>query len=870
MSNGNTKAENGAAPKTTATLGTFGGVFTPSLLTILGIILFLRMGFVIGNAGLARALVIIALANGVSILTSLSLAATATNIRVKGGGVYYLISRTLGVEYGGALGIVLFLAQSISIAFYAIGFAEATTAMLVDAPPWAPQAIAATSIVVLFGFAWWGADAATKLQYLIMAALFAAITAFFVGGIPRFDPEVLQASWDRGGDMPFWMIFAIFFPAVTGFTQGVAMSGDLKNPARSITRGTFAAVFLSALIYFAVAIVFAGVLPLGDLAADNGAMRRVSAVGWLVDVGVIAATLSSALASLLGAPRILQSLAADKVFPVLNRFAAGAGPTNNPRRAIIVSAVIALATIALGDLNVVAPVVSMFFLISYGLLNYATYIEAKGNSPSFRPSFRFYHGRLSLIGCLACLGAMLAIHPTAGAIGLIVLFAIHQYLWHRVEIARWADSSRSHRMQIVRTQLHVVQGAPEHPLHWRPVILAFSDDRERRERILRFASWIEGGSGFTTAVRVIEGEGLAAARKRAEAEAELRAEIARCDLEAFALVVASPDSDTVLPAILQSHGLGPVRANTMLLNWFDGKPAGDDRPLLRTYGRPLRSAARLGRNVIIFEATTADMEALAKLKPRKRRIDVWYGDDATGRLMLLLCHLMTRHVEWEDAHLRLLTPVPAGQDAADIQQRLRARLKEIRIEAEVVVVEKADRDHVLARSRDAAIVFLPFRLVDEVPTCNYAATLDDLLAGLPTTALVLAAQDIHLDAEPESGQAAEIASKHDAAEQAVLRAERLERDAEKLARQALEAREKVGAAKLARKDPERIAELEAAAAELEEEAADVRRRALKARAKAEDTEREALVSQAKASDASSPKSRPAAARPSVSEEKAGD
>jgi amino acid transporter len=386
------------------TLGTFAGVFTPSILTILGIILFLRLGFVVGSVGLGRALVIIALANLISVLTAFSLSAVATNIRVKAGGDYYLISRTLGVAFGGAIGIVLFLAQSISIAFYTIGFGEVVAALFPGSPGYAPQLIGATAVAVLFVLAWLGADWATRFQFVVMAVLFAAVAAFFVGGLGRWHGAQLVANWAPSGKMAFWVAFALFFPAVTGFTQGMSMSGDLRDPGTSLPLGTFLAVGLSAVIYFAVAVVFAAAMPGGELVSDYGAMRRVAPVAWLIDGGVIAAILSSALASFLGAPRILQSLARDRIFPWLTPFAAGAGPLNNPRRGVLLSGAIGMTGIALGKLNLIAPVVSMFFLISYGLLNYATYHEASAKSPAFRPRFRWFDARLSLAGCIVCGG----------------------------------------------------------------------------------------------------------------------------------------------------------------------------------------------------------------------------------------------------------------------------------------------------------------------------------------------------------------------------------------------------------------------------------------------------------------------------------
>jgi amino acid transporter len=335
------------------TLGTFAGVFTPSILTILGLILFRRLGYVVGAAGLGEALVILLFANAISVLTSLSLSAIATNLKVKGGGDYYLISRSLGVGFGGAIGVVLFLAQSISVAFYLIGFGEALAAFLPADGFFGPRAIAVGATLFLFVFAWLGSDWATKLQYVVMAALAAGLLSFFAGGLSAFSLDTLNTNWFHGGteEPVFWVLFALFFPAVTGFTQGVSMSGDLKDPGRSLPRGTLWAVAVSIVVYLAAAILFAGSMHNDDLIVDYEGMSHVAVWPLLITVGIGAATLSSALASFLGGPRILQALAADRVIPLFKPFAKGVGTSNNPRRAVLFTLLIALAFISMGGVD---------------------------------------------------------------------------------------------------------------------------------------------------------------------------------------------------------------------------------------------------------------------------------------------------------------------------------------------------------------------------------------------------------------------------------------------------------------------------------------------------------------------------------------
>jgi amino acid transporter len=817
-------------------LSTFAGVFTPSVLTILGIILFLRLGFVVGNAGLGRALVILAMANAISVLTSVSLSTIATNLKVQGGGDYYLISRTLGAEFGGALGLVLFLAQSVSIAFYAIGFGEAVAQISGATGSGFPQMVAAGAVAALFVLAWFGADIATRFQFVVMAVLVVAIGAFFAKGIGAFDSGALRENWSPGSDMPFWVVFAIFFPAVTGFTQGVSMSGDLKDPARSLPMGTFLAVGVATLVYFGAAVIFAGTVPRETLIGDYGSMRRV-APAILVDAGVIAATLSSALASFLGAPRILQSLARDRVFPWLAPFAVGHGPTANPRRGVLLALGIAFAVIALGDLNLVAPVVSMFFLLSYGLLNYATWYESRADSPSFRPTFRWHRPWVSLVGALACLAVMVAIDAAAAIAATAVLFGVHQYLTRTASVSRWADSERSHRLRRIRTDLLAVSAELDHARDWRPVVLVFSDGSDRRRRLLRFARWVGGRSGFTTAVKVLVGAMDAGTpKRRTAAEDELRLDVVESGGDAFVATVAAADLETALPAIIQGHGLGAVRANTVLLNWSDRPPSDDPDPALPDYGEYLRLARRTDQNLILLDAREEHFEQIDSLEPESRRIDVWYLGDATGRLSLLLAYLTTRSEEWEECTIRLLSPGLDGVRMEDQEEQLRTMLADVRIAAEPVVVDSPVPGAVLDHSADASLVFLPFRLRGAALESPLGGSLADLTRTLRVTAMVLAAQDLDLDAAPEEGAHGEIAEALDAAELAVGKAEKAEKDAARAEAEAEKARARTEEDPVAPEDGTPGA---SGAGRVEREAEQARRRAARARAKADAAERAA-------------------------------
>ena len=803
-------------------MGTFAGVFTPSVLTILGIILFRRLGYVVGKAGLIQAMVIVALANVIAVLTSISVAAVATNLRVKGGGDYYVISRTLGVEFGGAIGLVLFFAQSLSIAFYCIGFGEALATLLPYSHGQLPSLIAFVATFVLCFFAWGGADWATKLQFVIMALLVLSLVSFFWGGVSSWDGQLLKQSLDAPeGWGNFWIIFAIFFPAVTGFTQGISMSGDLKDPGASIPLGTFLAVGISILVYCLAALMFAVSMPLKALSSDYEAMRNMSRFAWLIDAGVIGATLSSAMASFMGAPRILQALAKDNVFPFLNFFAQGEGETNNPRRGILLSLGIALLTIALGDLNLIAPIVSMFFLISYGLLNYATFFEIRAASPSFRPRFQWCNQYTSMAGALGCFLVMMAIDFKAGLMAISVLAAVYYYIKHSNPVVPWADSRRSYSFQVIREELHSMSSEVTHPRNWRPVILAFSDEAEGRRRLLNLSSWLEGGAGLTSVVQVIESKVRAPKKEIDELENEINLEIKKSGCEAYPLVISAPDLHNGLRMLLQSFGVGPLRANIVMLEWPEGHSANGVGTLTKRYSRYLRETVELGCNVIAFKS--------AHTLVAGKTIDVWWNDSASANLVALLAHLMTRTEKWQEAKIRIISPRKDANEG--YVAALEKQIEEMRIEAQVIVLPDGDEEKVIELSKEATFVFVPAKLRRGKAENSFGYDWMKIMSQLQQVACVIAAQDIDLTAEPEEGQPAELAKVAGDA----LAAEKEASEAEAKARQLeekVEEKESESAGS-ASGESEELTALEKEAKQATEQARHLRKKAEKKREKAE-------------------------------------
>jgi hypothetical protein len=371
-------------------------------------------------------------------------------------------------------------------------------------------------------------------------------------------------------------------------------------------------------------------------------------------------------------------------------------------------------------------------------------------------------------------------------------------------------------------------------------LLVFSHDSHRRERLLQFAEWLEGDTGFATVVRILEGEGPQMLKLREEAEIELRKDIVNYASEAFPLVIVAPSLIQGIHTLVQSYGIGPLKVNTILLNWFENEQTQNLGIREILYGRRIKTAFRLGCNIIVLKTDPEEWEKLQAVSDQQRRIDVWWWDDASSHLMLLLAYLTTRNKAWHAAKIRVLAP-SSDHPTEETMKKLQGRLADARVEAEPEMVFNANMSNIIAYSKNASLVFLPFRLKGNQPLDPFDNPIEQILSDLPITALVLAAEDIVLEAEPDTGRPGEIATALDALADAEKRMHRTQKTAE-------EAREKVAALKekllrlesetdKTRIDPSERQELQASLAEAEEAAEETKRRAAKARVKVETTSR---------------------------------
>ncbi len=494
-------------------------------------------------------------------------------------------------------------------------------------------------------------------------------------------------------------MFALFFPAVTGIMAGANMSGDLRNPSKSLPAGTFLAIGFTALVYLVIGLLLAGARGHSELIADNLIMRGIAWSGGLILAGVFAATLSSALGSMMGAPRILQALARDKIFPSIRLFARGQGQLNEPRSATVLTFAIAQAGILLRDLDVLAPIITMFFMITYGTLNLACFYEGITKNPSYRPRFKLSHWSMALAGALGCAGVMFLIEPLWAVMAIAAMVGLHYSLSRRQLRARWGDIKSGLAFERARKALLRLEEEEYHPKNWRPAILALSGGAWSRVHLAEYGYWLSSSRGILTLAQVLTGkvDDRHAARRREEEQ--LRKFIARKELCAFPAVVVDDDVFDGIKSLIQCHGIGGLRANTVLLGWSEDPERFED------FGRLLRLVRQMNRRIV---AIKCDQE-----KPRwsapPGTLDVWWRGREHGAFMLLLCHLLGKNDVWRDREVRVFYAIgeEAGREAAMKEMEEILATARITARPEIVVTDNIARE-IHARSAAAALVFLGF------------------------------------------------------------------------------------------------------------------------------------------------------------------
>lgn len=635
-------------------------VFMTAVSTILGAILFLRFGYAVGNTGLFGALLIIIIGHMVTVPTALAVAEIATNQKVEGGGAYYMISRSFGLKIGSAIGIALFLSQAISVAFYIIAFVVAVEPLrdllFEQYSIYLSNRVLGLSVMLLLTFLMLtkGANLGVKALYGVVLVLFVSLFMFFIGE-PYSTPSTNIFETTKNPD-DFFYVFTIIFPAFTGIAAGLGLSGDLKDPKVSIPKGTMWATVTGIVVYIAIAFKLFTSASLEDLAnTDVLIMEKIAVWGPIIPIGLAAAGISSALGSVMIAPRTLQALGSDAIFPAqLNKwFARTREKDNEPVNSILVTCAIAFFFIAIGDIDFVAQIISMFFMVTYGAICLVSLLEHFAADPSYRPTFRskWY---FSLFGAALCFYLMFKMNFGYAALSIAIMVAI--YFWvgslHKnkrdlVNLFKGLLFQVSRQLQVYIQSRDSVFAEDS----WRPFIISISKDSFKRRAALDLVRWMSHKYGFGTYIHFIEGFlNKTTYQESKEIKDRLLHLTEGTNSRIFLDTIISPSYTSAIAQSVQLSGVSGKGNNLMLYEFSDQEPD--------TLGIAIE-------NYELLNATEFDVCILRSTLRGfgyHREIHIWISseDYTNANLMILIAYIMLGHPEWKSGFIKIFSFYPEG------------------------------------------------------------------------------------------------------------------------------------------------------------------------------------------------------------------
>ncbi|XP_035755313.1 solute carrier family 12 member 1 isoform X1 [Egretta garzetta] len=600
------------------------GVLVRCMLNIWGVMLFIRLSWIVGQAGIGLGVIIILLATMVTSITGLSTSAIATNGFVRGGGAYYLISRSLGPEFGGSIGLIFAFANAVAVAMYVVGFAETVVELLKESDTLMVdesndiRIIGTITVVCLLGISVAGMEWEAKAQVILLVVLLVAIANFFIGtviptniekkarGFFNYQASIFAENFGpdfRSGE-GFFSVFAIFFPAATGILAGANISGDLKDPQSAIPKGTMLAILITTVAYIGVAICVAscvvrdatgnmndtvvpGMSCNGSSACSLGydfsrcasqpcdyglmnnfqVMSMVSGFGPLITAGIFSATLSSALASLVSAPKVFQALCKDNIYKGLHFFAKGYGKNNEPIRGYVLTFVIAMAFILIAELNTIAPIISNFFLASYALINFSCFHASYAKSPGWRPAFRYYNMWVSLFGALLCCAVMFVINWWAALITYAIELFLYIYVTYKKPEVNWGSSTQALYYINALDSALALTTVEDHVKNFRPQCIALTGAPMVRPALLDITHTFTKNNGLCICCEVYTGPRKLCVKEMNSGMAKKQDWLTKNKRKAFYAAVAAESFRDGVKSLLQASGLGRMKPNTLVIGF---------------------------------------------------------------------------------------------------------------------------------------------------------------------------------------------------------------------------------------------------------------------------------------------------------------
>ena len=637
-------------------------VFLTAISTILGAVMFLRFGFAVGSVGFMGTVFIIIIGHLVTIPTAMALSEIATNQKVEGGGEYFIISRSFGLNIGSSIGFALYLSQAISVAFYVIAFAESFDLV----KPWIEHTFGYLiydnrlfSIPALILLIWLmvtkGADIGVKALYIVVAILAISLIFFFLGYTPFSETfQTSQLFVNVTHEKGFFYVFAIIFPAFTGMTAGVGLSGDLRDPKKSIPLGSLSATIIGMVIYVFIALKLASSASLEYLSSDQLIMSKIALWGPIIPLGLAAATLSSAIGSFMVAPRTLQAIAGDNVFPnkkVNELIAKGTSKNNEPRNATIVTSLIALVFVLAGDVNAVAEVISMFFMVTYGSLCLISFMQHFAADPSYRPSFKskWY---FSLLGAVMSIFLMFKMNTPYAIAAIIFMIFIYLYITYKSKTKEgMATIFQGVIYQFSRTMQVFLQKTEKENKEeaWRPAVICLSKESFERYSALEMMKWISYRYGFGTYIHFEKEYFSKESKLNAEKKLEKLIKIASdSHSNIYLQTLISPSNTSAIVQAIQQPGISGKPNNMMLFEFKRGKKEWL-KDIIDNYN-VLKTA-----NYDLCILGTSD-----KGFGYKKEIHIWIRkeDYDNANLMILLSYIILGHPDWKKGIIKIFATFP--------------------------------------------------------------------------------------------------------------------------------------------------------------------------------------------------------------------
>uniref|UniRef100_A0A665T1V8 Solute carrier family 12 member 3 n=1 Tax=Echeneis naucrates TaxID=173247 RepID=A0A665T1V8_ECHNA len=757
------------------------GVMIRCMLNIWGVILYLRLPWITAQAGIGLTWVIILLSSLITGITGLSTSAIATNGKVKGGGTYFLISRSLGPELGGSIGLIFAFANAVAVAMHTVGFAETVTelmrengAAMVD-PINDIRIIGIITVTCLLGISLAGMAWESKAQIVFFLVIMVSFASYIVGtiipaslqkqakGFFSYKADIFAANfvpnW-RGKEGSFFGMFSIFFPSATGILAGANISGDLKNPTVAIPRGTLIAIFWTTLSYIVISATIgacvvrdaSGMLndtlspfsPGNDcvgLACQYGwdfsecienntcpfgisnyyqSMSLVSAFAPLITAGIFGATLSSALACLVSAPKVFQCLCKDRLYPLIGFFGKGYGKNDEPLRGYLLAYIIAACFILIAELNTIAPIISNFFLASYCLINFSCFHASITNSPGWRPSFRFYSKWLSLLGALCCAVIMFLLNWWAAVIAFGIIIFLLGYSLYKKPAVNWGSSVQAGSYNIALNQCVGLNHVEDHVKNYRPQCLVLTGPPSSRPALVDLVNCFTKSLSLMICGNVVTYGPSSVAVERATSGSHV-SWLNQRKVKSFYRGVVAAERRSGVNMLLQGAGLGRIKPNVLLMgfkrDWCTDSPQathdyigilhdafdlqfgvcvfrmregldishpsqshvnpGFDggQESINTLSAPSRIQTSVNSSICIDPEPQSS--TVFQKKQGKKTIDIyWLSDD--GGLTLLLPYLLTRRKRWARCKVRVFVGGEMGKKEEQKEEVL-ALIKKFRL-----------------------------------------------------------------------------------------------------------------------------------------------------------------------------------------------